>query len=254
MLLEFAVGAGVVYLVGSGKVSDVRSAARVVGAVVGRAAGAATRLRLQADRIFASAAASNPELRASSAALQEKFRQLRTVSAQAQARVSIRDFLAAQGGASGGTASGGTASGSASGTVSSGTASGNGGVAGTAGALATLSQPAAAPVPSMLAASDGTSKAAASSLARATRAAATPVNVAVDAPPLATQAALTGAGEGRYRMVPAPGGGLPALEPEAGSVSCSAAPTSTHFPPLCGADVAESFFIHEARWRLRQSP
>jgi len=96
MFVEAVVAVSILYLVGSGKVSNIQAAARLAGVYVGRAAGVAGRIRLQADKALQSAASTNPELRASSAALQEKLMHLRTVSAETKNSVSWRSFLQTQ--------------------------------------------------------------------------------------------------------------------------------------------------------------
>lgn len=79
-------------MLAKGDVKDVASAARLVGQYVGRASGFATRLRMQADEMVNSARSVNPELRASTSALQAKLGQLRAVSYETRSTVSVRNF------------------------------------------------------------------------------------------------------------------------------------------------------------------
>lgn len=83
---------GVIILLVRGDVNNVAGAAKLVGQYVGRASGFATRLRMQADEMMNSARSVNPELRASTSALQAKLGQLRAVSYQTRSTVSVRDF------------------------------------------------------------------------------------------------------------------------------------------------------------------
>lgn len=79
---------GVIYAVGSGKVTDIKSAARLLGQFVGRAAGGARRVRATATEMTAKAAL-QPGVADSTSALRATMSQFRAIQVEASSAVSV---------------------------------------------------------------------------------------------------------------------------------------------------------------------
>ena len=87
-MLEIILLGAVGYGVYTGRLTDARAAARMAGRWLGRTATAMRRVRAEAANAAARAAASNPELGASTAGLQASLAQLGAVTAEASSLVS----------------------------------------------------------------------------------------------------------------------------------------------------------------------
>lgn len=85
---ELLLVGSVVYAVGTGKVKDINSAARLLGQFVGRAAGGARRLRATATEM-ATRATLQPGVADSTRALRESMAQFRAVQVEAKSAISI---------------------------------------------------------------------------------------------------------------------------------------------------------------------
>ena len=90
--MEILLVGAVAYAVYSGRATDVRSAARLAGTWLGRAAGVALRVRADAGRVASRATASSPGVRSSTESLAQSMERFRAVSSEAAMLVSAGSF------------------------------------------------------------------------------------------------------------------------------------------------------------------